>query len=124
MALDRINDGDWLHIFPEGTRSEDGVLLPLKPGVGRIISEANTAPIVVPFYHLGMGDILRKGEKKLGLNKHVHVIVGDPIDFDDILDEHYEHETLRYVAITTRISERLQQLQLRLQQRIDAECDV
>ena len=32
-AVEKISAGDWVHIFPEGTRSRDGKLGKMKPGI-------------------------------------------------------------------------------------------
>lgn len=45
--------GDWVHMFPEGTRSRGGTLQPLKLGVGRMVTDATVPPLVVPFVHDG-----------------------------------------------------------------------
>jgi monolysocardiolipin acyltransferase len=123
MALDRVNDGDWVHIFPEGTRSPDDVLLPMKPGVGRLIVDAKVPPLVIPFYHSGMEGILRKGETLLGVGRDVHVLVGDAIFFDDIIEDHRRRGSepaVIYAAVANRISARLHQLRTRLLQKIAA----
>lgn len=38
MALSKLNNGGWVHIFPEGSRSKDGgkTVAPAKRGVGRL----------------------------------------------------------------------------------------
>ena len=38
MALSKLNNGGWVHIFPEGSRSRDGgkTIAPAKRGVGRL----------------------------------------------------------------------------------------
>jgi 1-acyl-sn-glycerol-3-phosphate acyltransferase len=55
-AIDLVNSGEVVVIFPEGTRSKDGKLLPAKPGVG-YIAHATGAP-VMPFFMEGMDDPL------------------------------------------------------------------
>lgn len=64
FVIDRLNhSGDWLHIFPEGKiNMERNEIQRLKWGVGRIISECRTKPIVIPFWHTG----------KLLINKFVN----------------------------------------------------
>jgi 1-acyl-sn-glycerol-3-phosphate acyltransferase len=55
----RLAGGDWVHLFPEGTRSVDGRLGTVRRGVGRLYVEAamqaaegsGRAPLVVPFVH-------------------------------------------------------------------------
>jgi len=62
FVIDRLNtDGDWVHIFPEGQINLDDpdTLLRLKWGVGRIIAECKTPPIVLPFWHSGMKSLFK-----------------------------------------------------------------
>ena len=81
---DRLEEGDWVHIFPEGgrTRREDGLLSKeFKPGVGRLIAETN--PIGLPFYHYGMHEVLPIGAKVPRWGKDVRLLFGDAIDFNE-----------------------------------------
>jgi monolysocardiolipin acyltransferase len=80
---DRLDEGHWVHIFPEGgrTRREDGLLSKeFKAGVGRLIAETN--PIGLPFYHLGMQEVLPIGAKFPRWGKKVRLVFGDAIDFN------------------------------------------
>ncbi len=81
---DRLKEGDWVHIFPEGgrTRREDGLLNEeFKPGVGRLIAETN--PIGLPFYHYGMREVLPIGARVPRWGKDVRLVFGDAIDFNE-----------------------------------------
>jgi len=48
MALSKLNSGGWVHIFPEGSRSRDGgkTIAPAKRGVGRLVMDADSLPVV------------------------------------------------------------------------------
>jgi long-chain acyl-CoA synthetase len=56
---DLIDEGYSILIFPEGTRSPDGHLLPFKPGIGLLARELGVP--VVPVHLTGLEGILPKG---------------------------------------------------------------
>ncbi|KAM3335210.1 hypothetical protein ACQJBY_029555 [Aegilops geniculata] len=119
MALSKLNNGGWVHIFPEGSRSKDGgkTIAPAKRGVGRLVMDADSLPVVVPFVHTGMQDIMPVGKRIPRTGKRVIVVVGDPINFDDLMAEnsndsqHISRGDL-YDKVTERIGQRLQQLKV------------
>ena len=59
-GIDRLKSGLSMLIFPEGTRSLDGALLPFRPGPFTMAIEAQ-AP-VVPFTILGTRHVMPKGQ--------------------------------------------------------------
>uniref|UniRef100_A0A2P2LTZ1 Tafazzin family protein n=1 Tax=Rhizophora mucronata TaxID=61149 RepID=A0A2P2LTZ1_RHIMU len=63
MAIAKLNSGGWVHIFPEGSRSRDGgkTMGSAKRGIGRLILDADVMPIVIPFVHTGMQEIMPVG---------------------------------------------------------------
>lgn len=119
MALSKLNNGGWVHIFPEGSRSKDGgkTIAPAKRGVGRLVMDADSLPVVVPFVHTGMQDIMPVGKRIPRTGKRVIVVVGDPINFDDLMadnsndSQHISRGDL-YDKVTERIGQRLQQLKV------------
>ncbi|KAG5626081.1 hypothetical protein H5410_011299 [Solanum commersonii] len=128
MAISKLNRGGWVHIFPEGSRSRDGgkTMGSIKRGIGRVgdmseifgclnrlILDADNLPIVIPFVHTGMQGIMPVGAKLPRIGKTVTVLVGDPIDFDDLLAAGEKDNMPRgklYDAVSTRIGDRLQKL--------------
>lgn len=81
---ERLKEGDWVHLFPEGgrTRREAGLLKrPLKVGVGRLIYEAS--PVVMPFYHYGMHEVMPVGAVLPRRGHHVKVRFGSSSVIDD-----------------------------------------
>ncbi|PKI51499.1 hypothetical protein CRG98_028059 [Punica granatum] len=76
MAISKLNSGGWVHIFPEGSRSRDGgkTLGSPKRGVGRLVLDADNIPMVVPFVHMGMQDIMPIGAKIPGIGKTVRTL--------------------------------------------------
>ncbi|XP_010464077.1 PREDICTED: tafazzin-like [Camelina sativa] len=115
IAISKLNNGGWVHIFPEGSRSRDGgkTMGSAKRGIGRLILDADTLPMVVPFVHTGMQDIMPVGASVPRLGKTVTVIIGDPIHFNDILGtegaKHVSRKHL-YDAVSSRIGQRLYDL--------------
>src|SRR3990172_10270476 len=61
---DRLAEGAWVQIFPEGGRTRDPQALmrdSFKAGIGRLMAEAR--PLVLPWYHHGMHEVLPVGAK-------------------------------------------------------------
>lgn len=119
MALSKLNSGGWVHIFPEGSRSRDGgkTIAPAKRGVGRLVMDADSLPVVVPFVHTGMQDIMPVGKRIPRAGKRVIVVVGDPINFDDLViensdDTQHISRGILYDKATQRIGQRLQELKV------------
>lgn len=105
-----VNDGKWVHIFPEGKIDQHEVLGGrhgpmrdrvgrLKWGVGKLIARAKERPIVIPFYHTNMEKIMPQNEKNQVIslipktNIDVNVRVGAPISFDDLFEK-YAHDRI------------------------------
>jgi 1-acyl-sn-glycerol-3-phosphate acyltransferase len=66
-------------IFPEGTRSPDGRLLPGKAGVGKIIYDAKPVK-VIPVLIAGSERVLPKGRVLPRLFRTITIVYGRPID--------------------------------------------
>lgn len=74
----KIRKGPSVVIAPEGTRSEDGTLLPFKQG-GFLMASLSRVP-VVPMIIWGSKDVRKKGSYKLNTDKDIVVRVLPPID--------------------------------------------
>ncbi|KUK37305.1 MAG: 1-acyl-sn-glycerol-3-phosphate acyltransferase [Thermodesulfobacterium commune] len=79
-CVERLKEGVSLVVFPEGTRSKDGDLLPFKLGGFLIPIKAQVK--VVPVSLWGTKDILPKGSLwlKVGKRRKVGVYLGAPIE--------------------------------------------
>jgi len=75
-ALDRIKKGVSVVVFPEGTRSEDGVIRDFKKG-GFVLAIKGGIPIV-PVSISGSRFILRKNNLKIHPGE-IKIVMGDPI---------------------------------------------
>ena len=81
---DRLATGEWVHIFPEGGRTRDPqgrMGDSFKPGIGRLMAEAR--PVLLPFYHYGMHEVLPVGAKLPRRGRTVRVVLGEAVDCDD-----------------------------------------
>ena len=73
-----VRDGGCTIIFPEGTRSRDGLLQPAKAGVGLVI--AKTLAPVVPMRVFGAFDAFPRG-RKFPRRVPISVVIGKPLRF-------------------------------------------
>ncbi|GJD06945.1 N-acylphosphatidylethanolamine synthase [Galdieria sulphuraria] len=94
----QLEEGDWVHVFPEGKVCQKSLGL-IRRGVGKMIAVAKErlgfAPIIVPIYHEGMENVMPQRRETnelvsiLPFSGHdVYVLVGDPIGIEDILEKY------------------------------------
>lgn len=88
-ALERLNEGDWVHTFPEGKISqENGPICRLKWGIASLIARALIPPIVLPICHSGFEKVMPEnylfGRRPLLplWFKNISIVVGEPMQFD------------------------------------------
>ncbi len=119
-AVQLLSAGEWLHLFPEGKRTRTGDMLPLRPGVGRLIADAQPTPVVVPIFHKGMEQIMGiGGYNPVKPGRHVSIRCGPPVQFDDLIREFRPDgqrqsekvEDALHSAITARLQVALQDLE-------------
>ena len=79
-AKHKLDMGEWVGIFPEGTRSLDGSLGEFKTGAVRLAVDADVP--IVPIAILGSRDALPKGNM-IGTPVQVRARVGKPIYYDE-----------------------------------------
>ena len=82
-TLKRLKRGEKVLIFPEGTRSSDGEIAPLKPG---FLSVARRSKVpLIPVAITGAFEALPRGTI-IPWRVPIHVSVGKPIQFEEIKD--------------------------------------
>ena len=96
-----IDEGEWIGIFPEGTRTEDGSLGEFRTGAVRLAIEKHMP--IVPMAVLGSRDALPKG-KLVMKPTHVTVRIGRAIHYDD-----YNIDDITYPEIK-KLTEELRQI--------------
>ena len=95
----RLRAGDWVHVFPEGGRTrEPGAQLrrPFKTGMAHLIRAA--APVLLPFAHRGMEQVLPLGAWLPRTGQRICVAFGAPVESERAL-------AARSVAALTRHAE-------------------
>ncbi|KAI9248625.1 Phospholipid/glycerol acyltransferase, partial [Sporodiniella umbellata] len=53
-AIHILNQGAWVHMYPEAKVNQTDKMIRFKWGVGRLVMEAEKEPIVIPIWHQGM----------------------------------------------------------------------
>lgn len=103
-------DDEKVLIFPEGERSWDGQLkMEGQPGVGMIVAKSKVP--VLPVRLFGPEKSLPRGVKKV--KRHpVTLVVGEPIDFSELLADKSIGAKEKYQIIANRIMESIAELEM------------
>lgn len=91
IATKLLNNGEVLGLFPEGTRSKTGELLPFHPGAALFALRAG-APII-PMYLRGT-----KTTFPLTFRGKIEVTIGKPLSYEDLYDKKVSSEDLERVT--------------------------
>jgi long-chain acyl-CoA synthetase len=83
IAGDVIRDGQILLIFPEGTRSETGVMIDFKPSLGYLAMHNRCG--ILPVYLAGTHGAMKKGQFAPRRGKEVAAHVAPFIDYDQLV---------------------------------------
>lgn len=86
VAVSKLNQREWVHIFPEGRVSLDQRLQPFKPGIGKLVAEAKPSPIVIPFLTDGMHELKPVGSFSPHFGRKVSIEILEPLLFDDLIE--------------------------------------
>ncbi|CAH2089065.1 unnamed protein product [Euphydryas editha] len=129
FCVERLERGEWVHIFPEGRVNVDKEHIRMKWGVGRLVAESaarGRPPLVLPVWHEGMDRLLPNVEPyRLRTRNRLYLAVGEPLRLHALLDKlksanASEEETRR--AITERIQDELMKLRERAHALIRRAC--
>lgn len=82
-AIELLDQGNVVGIFPEGTRSEDGKLREPELGLGLIALKSRAA--VIPTAVIGTDKILPLHAKRFYFHK-AKIVYGEPLTFPDLYD--------------------------------------
>ncbi len=110
-AVEILQSGESMVIFPEGTRGRKDELLPVRPGIGKI---ARTAKVpIVPVYVTGSDNLLACfiGKKRLNL------FVGPPMTIDKI--KSYDDDKNGYRELAEEIMNRIKDLKAQFDRRVN-----
>lgn len=112
FCLERLKEGKWIHVFPEGKVNINKEFHRFKWGVSRLIVEAETTPIVVPFWHIGMDDMLPNSRPYIPqLFKRLTFLVGEPLDLTSWVKQRREAK-MSAVVMRRQLTDHLEQVML------------
>lgn len=102
--------GEKILIFPEGERTYDGELKETgQPGVGLLIAKSRVP--ILPTRHFGAYEALPRGATFPKLKK-LTVVIGDPIDLNDFIDNSGLGKKELYQALSDKAMEAIAALEI------------
>ncbi|MBI3995622.1 MAG: 1-acyl-sn-glycerol-3-phosphate acyltransferase [Nitrospirae bacterium] len=99
-SMDRMAEvlkTDVLVVFPEGTWSSTGEMLPGRPGVGKVIYDARP-PKIIPVAVKGTDEILPRGSWIPRIGRRAAIIYGPPMDLERFYQRPPDLETSQQIV--------------------------
>jgi monolysocardiolipin acyltransferase len=123
-TIDVLNQGDWVHLFPEGyiSQGKRGAMKHFRPGVSRLLLDSSVTPLVVPCFHLGMDDAWPVASPIPFPRRSIRIIVGDAIDFTHV-KERWEAGKISLQEAYTEITDTLEETLLGLREELMAQIE-
>jgi len=93
FLLRRLDGGGWVNMFPEARVNADDSFIRYRWGVGRLMWDCITTPILLPVVHIGMDKVLpnpRDGERQpviLRPGNLITVNIGKPVHLDKLISK-------------------------------------
>ena len=84
-TIKRLNEGHLLNVYPEGSRTIDGEIMPLQRGVALVIRKAKV-PVVVAAIH-GSHEAWPRGKRKIFRAHPISIIYGKPLHLHEMKSE-------------------------------------
>jgi 1-acyl-sn-glycerol-3-phosphate acyltransferase len=109
-ALRMLNDDKCLMIFPEGTRSADGMAKAPLAGIGMLACKTKTP--VVPCKIFGTFEIMNRSSKFFDWNKKANIVFGPPLLAANYMPDENVHEKNKYKLATQIIMSAVEKLQI------------
>ena len=115
LIIQLLKDGEKVVIFPEGERTYDGKIKDVgQSGVGMIVEKSKAK--VLPVRLFGPEKALPRDAKKV-TRVPVTMVVGEPIDFTELIENKEIKRKEKYQLITAEIMEAIRSLELNDQTR-------